>query len=199
MTVETSTAVVEAMLRDFSRCSSTLGGLEFYGTSIEFRDLIQVCRDFAGTHGQRKGSDLTYLFIERFHGKSTMAKAIETEAKSGGLAVFSFDGTIGSTQKSLRDLQSKTGALTIVDGLPEPAANRRTLLERFNSLGGKGLLLSPPEYCADASLDSDIPRLRLDHVDQRPIDKLAWLLGLVRESLRDAGLGSEDILSLIHI
>jgi hypothetical protein len=155
--------------------------------------LIQVCRDFAGTHGQRQSSDLIYLFIERFHGKSTMAKAIETEARSGGLAVLYFDGTIGSTQNSLRLLQAQTDALTIVDGLPEPAASRRVLLQRFNSLAGKGLLLSPPEYCADANLDSDIPRLRLDHVDQRPIDKISWLIGLVRESLRDAGLGSEDI------
>jgi hypothetical protein len=149
MAVETPAAVVEAMLLDFSLCSSTLGGLEFYGTSIEFRDLIQVCRDFAGRHDPGQGSDLT--FIERFHGKSTMAKAVDTEAKSGGLSVFCFDGTIGATEKGLRDLQSRTDVLTIVDGLPEPAINRRTT-EEIQFRGWKG---------ADSSLRLNIAQTRV--------------------------------------
>jgi hypothetical protein len=138
-----------------------------------------------------------YLFIERSHGKSALAKATEIEAKSSGFSVRCLDGMIGATQKELRDLQPRADALTIVDGLPESAPNRQTVLERFNSLAGKGLLLARPEYCADANLDSGVPMLRLDHVDQRPIDKIAWLIGLVRERLRDGGLNSEAISSAL--
>lgn len=66
-------------------------------------------------------------------------------------------------------------------------------MDRFNSLSGRGLLFVPPEYSADANLDPDAPKITLTHIDQRPIDKLAWLIGLVREGLRDAGLTPEGI------
>jgi hypothetical protein len=146
MPIENASAVVEAMLREASAYSSILGGLEFYGASVEFLDLMQVCR-LAGRNAPGQDRDLMYLFIERFHGKSALAKAIEIEAKSSGFSVRCLDGTIGATQKELRDLQPRTDVLTIVDGLPESAANRQTVLERFNSLAGKGLLLARVEYC----------------------------------------------------
>jgi len=72
-----------------------------------------------------------------------------------------------------------------VDGLPEAATNRASFLGRFNSLKGRAILFAPTEYVADANLSPDISSVRLSHVDERPIDKLAWLIGLVREYLRD--------------
>jgi hypothetical protein len=194
MAAKDTASIVEEMLHDFSPFSLALGGLEFYGTTIEFRDLLDLCRDFASVSGGKEASlNKAYLFAERYHGKSAIARATELEAKANGLSVFSFDGTAGATQKALLDLQPRTYALTIIDGLPEPAASRRTLLDRFNSLRGRGLLFATPEYSADANLDQDIPDLRLSHIDQRPLDKLALLIGIVREHLRDVGLSREQV------
>ncbi len=196
MTPEETTKTVEAMLRDFSIFTTTLGGLEFYGHSADFHDLLCLCRDLAS----RRSTDeiasgrKAYLFIDSRHGKSSIARATEMEAKSSGLSAYRFDGTVGATQRELRGLRPEADAIVLVDGVPEAAGPRRTLLECFNSLDAKGLLFAPPEYFADANLDSNVPRLRLNHVDQRPIDKLAWLVGLVREHLRgDNGLVSATL------
>ena len=174
------------MLQDFSRFSSQLGGLEFYGQSTEFRDLLQVCRDFASS-GEARASRVNkvYLFIEDYHGKSSLAKATLVEAATNGIAVDRLDGTAGASLKILGELQQNPDAVVVVDGVAEVAAQRSNLLNRFNALKGRGLLFAPPEYLTDANLHPDILQLKLEHVDQRPIDKLAWLIGLVREYLRD--------------
>lgn len=78
-------------------------------------------------------------------------------------------------------------AVTIIDGLSEAAPQRRTVLDRFNNLRGRGLLVCRPEYGSDATLSIGVQRFYLSHVDQRWLDKLAWLIGIVRESLRDSG------------
>lgn len=112
MSSEDTAIVVGEMLREFSAFSSTLGGLEFYGHSIEFRDVVQLCRDFASVNGGKgPSSNKAYVFAERFHGKSAIAKATEVEAKSNGLLVFRFDGAAGTTQNELRNLKSRAEAL----------------------------------------------------------------------------------------
>jgi hypothetical protein len=195
MTTAETAEFVEGMLRDFSPFSSTLGGLEFYGCSTELRDVLQLCHNVSSSRtGTIENPQKTYLFIEPHHGKTTIAKATDNQAKSNGLTSFYLDGTAGATQKALKDLQSTADAIILVDGMPEAAANRRVVIERFNSLSGNGLLFAPPEYSVDANLDSSVPRLRLGHVDQRLIDKVAWNVGLIRERLRgEAGLISENL------
>ena len=174
------------MLSQFSPFSNSLGGLEFYGYSDEFKDLIQLCREFASPLPEQSGeSRKAYLFIEPYHGKSSMARAVDFEAKNNKLSSYYLDGSAGPSQKRLLDIQHETDSLALVDGVPENAVHRRTLLERFNSFAGRALLFASPQYVADAALDANIPKLRLPHVDQRPVDKLAWLVGIVRERLRD--------------
>ena len=185
MTPDETARVVEQMLSDFSDFSFNLGGLEFYGNSTELRDLLQLCHDIASLRSDAASTRKAYLFIEPHHGKSSLAKATEVEAKRNGFAAYRFDGTVNATQKELRDLQANADAIVVVDGVPEVAENRRILLERFNSLKGRSLLFASPQYQADASLDSSVQKLRLCHIDERPLDKLAWLIGLMRESLRD--------------
>ena len=98
-TVETA-EFVEGMLRDFSPFSSTLGGLEFYGYSTELRDVLQLCHNVASPRtGTIENPQKTYLFIEPHHGKTTIAKATDNQAKSNGLTSFYLDGTAGATQK----------------------------------------------------------------------------------------------------
>ena len=105
---------VELLLRDFSAFTHDLGGLEFYGYSSEFQDLLHLCHDFALT--PRSETRKTYLFLDNFHGKSSLAKAISIQAVANGGAAFRFDGTIGLTSKELKDLQKQIDALVIVDG-----------------------------------------------------------------------------------
>jgi len=179
---------VELLLRDFSLFSHELGGLEFYGYSTEFRDLLRLCRDFASsTESERRSSRRAYVFLDASHGKSSLAKAIVIQAVANGGTAFRFDGTLGSTSKELNTLQQNANALVVVDGVPEASGARSTLLERLNSLRGRAILLARSEYLNDASLKSDVPTLRITHVDGRLLDKVAWLVGLVREHLRDEG------------
>lgn len=194
MTTEERVVILEQMFSDFSDSSLGLGGLEFYGRSTEYRDLIQLCRDFASDRADLLiGQSKAYVFLEKYHGKSTIAKATEVEAKLNGLTVRCLDGCLGATQRELLSLQDGHDAFVIVDGLPESATSRRTVIDRFNSLNARGMLFSPPDYVADVNLDVSIPRIRLDHLDGRPIDKLAWLIGLIREKLRDAGIVGESL------
>ncbi len=183
----------EEMLRDLSAFSSTLGGIEFYGCSTELCDLIHLCREFASIHEDVvPTASKAYVFIERYHGKTSLAKATDVAAKDNGVSAYLLDGTAGTTLNELRVLQPLVQAVILVDGLPEAAANRRVLLERFNALTGRALLFAPPAYFADAYLNPGLAKLRLTHIDERPIDKLAWLIGIVRENLRDdAGLVPE--------
>jgi hypothetical protein len=85
----------------------------------------------------------------------------------------------------LKDLQPQQDVLVVVDGLPESSQPRSQLLERFNSLKGAGILFAELEYMSDASLRSDITAIGMSHVDERYPDKVAWILGLLIESLRD--------------
>jgi hypothetical protein len=101
------------------------------------------------------------------------------------LKAVRFDGTLGATSKDLRDIQKQKDVLVIVDGVPETSQARSTLLERFNVLAGSAVLFARPEYSSDASLRPNITAVTLAHVDERYADKVAWLLGLVLESLRD--------------
>lgn len=199
MTPEEIAKVVEQMLCDFSNFSFTLGGLEFYGSSTELRDLLQLCHDMASLRNDDATSTRkAYLFVERYHGKSSLAKATEVEAKGNGFSAYRFDGTVNATQKHLRDLEANADAIVVVDGVPEVAENRRVLLQRFNSLTGRSLLFASPEYQADANLDSSVQKLRLRHVDERPVDKLAWLIGLMREGLRDeSGMVSRPMVGFL--
>lgn len=178
--------LVEEMLEDISSFSSTIGGIEFYGCSEEYRKLLSVCRRFgAPCASPSQTAEKAYLFIESHQGKSAFSRATEVEARSNGIAAWCFDGAVGVTQKKLREVQSQTDSVVIIDGLPELADHRRVILERFNALSGRGLLFALPEYLSDALLDSRIRKVTLSHVDKRPADKLAWLIGLVREILRD--------------
>ena len=197
MTPKETIEIVEAMLRDFSSFSTTLGGLEFYGCSADFVELLGLCRHFSSRHGTDVVANRTkaYLFIDPYHGKSSIARATELQATSNGLSAYRFDGLVGNTQRELKDLRPTTDSVVLLDGLPEAAGPRRMLLERFNSLDTKGLLFAPTEYSADANLEPTLVRLRLNHVDERPVDKLAWLVGLVREQLRDDSGSIPGILS----
>jgi hypothetical protein len=174
------------MLKDFSSFSTTFGGIEFYGSSAPFRDLFQVCKSLVSI-GDKEVPDgrRVYLFLEPYHGKSSISKALEIEAKANGFNALRFDGTVGLTQKELLDLQDRSDAFVIVDELPDSAPSRRTLLERFNALSGIGILFANPIYGTDANLNSSVLSVTLSHIDQRPIDKLAWLVGLIRENMRD--------------
>jgi hypothetical protein len=166
--------------------SNELGGLEFYGYSPEFRDLVRFCHDFTMVEsGESVASRKAYLFLPTSHGKSTFARAVASQASANGLDVLRFDGTLGSTSKELRELQARKDVLVIVDDVPETSQTRSTLLDRFNALKGPGLLFARPEYSSDANLRPDIPTITIAHVDERYFDKEAWLLGLVLESLRD--------------
>jgi hypothetical protein len=183
----------DALLRDPDLFTYELGGLEFYGYSAEFRELFQLCRNFTAVDVDRLARK-AYVFLDPAHGKTSLAKAISIQVASRGGRVVCLDGTVGATVKDLRDLQQASGVLAVVDGVPEAAAARSTLLDRFNSLKGSGILLTSREYDSDAGLKADVFVIELPHVDSRLLDKLAWLLGLVREHLRDqAGLAPEAI------
>jgi hypothetical protein len=186
MTQEEIPNLSHEMLREFSSFSTTFGGIEFYGYSTAFRDLFQICRRLASTEdNEMPALRKVYLFLEQYHGKSSISKALEIEAKANGFDAFRFDGTAGITQKELKDLQNRADTFVIVDELPDAAVGRRTVLERFNALSGIGILFASPVYETDANLDSTFLRMTLSHVDQRPIDKISWLVGLIRENLRD--------------
>lgn len=194
MAVEDEAEIVELMLREFPRFVISFGGLEFYGNSAEYRELIELCRDFASGGRERAlPSTKIYFFVDAFQGKSTIAKATEFEAKANNVTAALLDGRTGAAQKTLLELRDRRDLLVIVDDLPESAGNRRTILERFNSLLGRGILFSTSDYLADANLDRSIPSVRLKHVDHRVIDKLAWLIGLIRERLQDSVSGEVDV------
>jgi hypothetical protein len=177
---------IELLLRDFSLFRHELGGLEFYGYSTEFRDLLRLCRDFASsTDIETRPSRKAYVFLDDFHGKSSLSRAIAIQAAANGEKIFRFDGTLGPTSKELNILQPETNALVVVDGVPEAADARSTLLDRINLLKGRAILFARPEYINDAHLMADVPTLRITHVDERRLDKVAWIVGLVREHLRD--------------
>jgi hypothetical protein len=176
----------ELFVGGFSSFSHPLGGIEFYGQSPEFRDLFKLCRDFTSAEsGEIGAARKAYVFLPPSHGKSSIAKAMVLQASSTGVKAFRFDGTVGVTVRELRDLQTQQDAVVIVDGLPESSQPRSLLLERFNSLKGAGVLFAEPEYASDASLKPEVTALAMPHVDERYLDKVAWILGLVIESLRD--------------
>lgn len=177
--------LVQQMLDDFSRFTITLGGLQFYGHSSEFLNLINGCTEIMDSEYGTLAPQKAYAFIEPGHGRTSIAKALEIEARGHREHVYLFDGTEGVTQKSLRDLQDDDAAFVLIDDLPEVAASRRTLFERFNALAGKAILFAAPEYMADASVNIEYPRYTLSHIDQRLDDKLAWIIGLIRERLAD--------------
>src|SRR5258708_1764138 len=137
---------IESLLQDSSLCSRELGGLEFYGYSKEFRELLQLCNDFAtAVSAEKELPRKAYVFLDEYHGKSSLAKAMAIQTEANGGKVFRFDGTIGSTSRDLKDLQTIDNALIIIDDLPEVAANRSTVLERINSLRRRAVLLARPE------------------------------------------------------
>jgi hypothetical protein len=177
---------IEVMLSEFSGCSWQLGGLEFYGLSAEFQELLRLCRDFA-SHEENSTSPppKAYVFIDSHQGKTSISKATQLEATKNGNSSVYLDGSAGPSQRELLNLLHKTDIFIIVDGVPEAADKRATLLTRFNSLAGKALLFLPPDYIVDENLDASIPKIRVPHIDSRPLDKLALIIGLVREHLRD--------------
>ncbi len=187
--------VVDAMLRDVSRGTVSFGGVNFYGLSPEFHEVFQLCRDVVLS--ARAKFRKAYLFLDAQHGKTSIAKAADAEARFHGFASFRLDGTAGIARDNLRVLQAKRDAIVIIDDLPETAAHRRVLVERFNAFAGRALLLSRPEYCTDGNLDATVLSLRLSHIDERPIDKVAWIIGLIREQLLlnvDISLVVDDVL-----
>jgi hypothetical protein len=195
MTMAESVESVEAMLRDFAPYLLPLGGLEFYGSSTELRDIIHICQHLSSPQSApNEDPRKFYIFAEQYHGKTTIAKATDNRAKGNGLASFYLDGVAGASQNELKNLRERRDAIVLLDGMPEVAAKRRILIERFNSLSGKGVLFAPPQFSVDANLDASIPRLRLSHIDHRLIDKLAWIVGEIRERLRgESGAGTEDL------
>jgi len=186
MTHGENAQIADEMLRDFSAFSEIFGGIEFYGSSTAFRDVFTICRALASTTKvEIQNFRKAYLFMDACHGKTSVSKAIEIEAKANGIQSVRFDGTSGVTLKHLKDLQNKPDILVVVDELPDSTPNRRALLERFNNLSGTGIILASAVYSTDASLEPSYRRLVLSHIDNRPTDKLAWLVGLIRENLRD--------------
>ncbi|MEZ5399217.1 MAG: hypothetical protein R2729_06070 [Bryobacteraceae bacterium] len=183
-----------------SSIAHAVGGLEFYGYSAEFRDLITLCRDFTLAESREVGvAKKAYVFLPDAHGKTSLAKAMVVQASSNGVKAFRFDGTAGATAKELKDLQMQQGVLIVVDGLPESSQPRSLLLERFNSLKGDGVLFAEPEYASDASLKPDITWISLPHVDERYPDKVAWIVGLLLELLRDeAGVVPDDCINAVQ-
>ena len=185
MNSEDILTTAQLMLREFTAASHSLGGLEFYGCSTEFRNLIQLCHEFASPGAETPIGSKAYVFLERFHGKTSFSKATYNEAMAKGVYAHYFDGMIGSSANELRNLEERTDATIIVDGLPEAAKQRTALLSRFNLLKGRAILFSPTEYLSDATLSPNVSSVRLSHVDARLSDKLALLIGLTREYLRD--------------
>ncbi|WP_433968302.1 hypothetical protein [Tunturiibacter gelidiferens] len=189
--------LVGNMLQDFSSFSSTIGGLEFYGASPEFKNVLRLCNEVLGSAStedpvQRRA----YIFLEQYHGKTSIAKSLDTAAKNRGIQSFYLDGTLGLTQKELKDLRRSRDSLILLDGLPASASQRGTVLERFNALSGRAILFSPSEYHSDANLDAQVQTVRLSHVDDRPLDKIAWLIGLIRELFRnDTSADSGDLVT----
>lgn len=187
---------VEHLLRGAFASSSMIGGLEFYGVSTEFKYMLRACSDLigSGANGDILERKL-HIFLEDHHGKTSLSKALDSEATRNGVQVFYLDGTVGLTQKSLRELKDSRESLVLLDGLPESAPQRAVILERFNSLTGKAILFSHPDYRFDALLDPQIQSIQLSHIDERPLDKLAWLIGFIRESIRDTSYAETNDLS----
>ena len=185
MTPEELRDLVQLSLCDFTSFAHEFGGLEFYGHSPEFSDLLQICREFSLRPDAGNTSRKAYIFLEAAHGKSSLAKAIAIEGAANGATVERLDGTSGLTVKELNALQQKTDVLVIVDGVPDASPARTVLLERINSLKGRAILFARPDYSNDANLKPDVPTVSVAHIDQRQIDKVAWLVGLIREHLRD--------------
>jgi hypothetical protein len=190
----------ELFAADISSFAHPLGGLEFYGHSPEFRDLINLCWDFTFTESREMDTaKKAYVFLPPAHGKSSLAKAMVLQASSNGLKALRFDGTVGTTVRELKDLQAQPGVLVVVDGLPEPSQPRSLLLDRFNSLKGAGVLFAEPGYASDAGLKPEITAIAMPHVDERYPDKVAWVLGLLLESLRDeAGAVPDDYMHAVR-
>ncbi|MCL4797714.1 MAG: hypothetical protein KJZ84_24330 [Bryobacteraceae bacterium] len=199
MVSEDTQNTADALFRDPRLFTHELGGLEFYGYSTEFRELLELCREFARVDVVRPPRK-AYVFSDPAHGKSSLAKAISIQAASSGGRVVCLDGSVGTTAKDLKDLQQDSGVLAVIDGVPEAAGARSTLLDRFNSLKGSGVLLARREYVRDAGLKPDVLAVEIPHVDGRLVDKLAWLLGLVGEHLRDqGGLSSQEIIDGLRL
>jgi hypothetical protein len=185
--------LVEEMLRTFQSCTKTVGGLDFYGQSAEFNGIFQLCEDALAIVDNGEANERhAHIFLEQHHGKTSIAKALEIEGKAKGIRSLYLDGTIGLTQKTLLDLKGATDALVIVDGLPEAAPSRTILLERFRNLTGKAVLFASPNFSHDVGLVSSVPSAQLSHVDERPLDKIAWLLGLIREALGSSNEGGPE-------
>jgi hypothetical protein len=187
-------SLLEEMLRSLHSCTKTVGGLDFYGQSREFNDLFQICEDTLALDEKGDAGDRhAHIFLEEHHGKTSIAKALEIEGKAKGIRSFYLDGTIGLTQKTLQEFKGASDVLVIVDGLPEAAPPRTVVLERFRNLGGKAILFASPNFRYDVSLGPTVRSVQLSHVDERPLDKIAWLLGLIRESLASHNdLGTEN-------
>jgi len=192
METEDIRSIVESLLRDPSLFTCALGGLDFYGHSIEFRDMLQLCSDFSKGENTASAPGKAYIFLHDAHGKTSLAKALSAETAALGGKVVRLEGTAGVAAKELLDLQKNGDVLVVVDGVPEASGLRSTVLERFNSLRGRAVLFARPEYISDASLKAEFPVVTLSHVDFRLVDKIAWLIGLIREYLRDeAGITLE--------
>ena len=177
--------IVDKMLHDFKECDHVLGGLEFYGVSDEFLDLLGTCREFASTKPLERGAvGKVCIFVAKSHGKSSLAKAIYNEALSHGMVAYRLDGAEGVTQERLNRIRSEAASLVILDNVPASVQSRQTLFSRFSGLQGSALLLANSEYSSDAGLSGVPLQIKMRHVDQRLEDKLAWLIGLVREELR---------------
>jgi len=175
--------------------SHELGGLEFYGVSRDFLEVMRICSAFSfGKSAELFAGRKVYLFLPDSHGKSSLANAMAFQTSAIGIKAYRFDGTEGESSKHLRTLQTERDILVIVDGVPESSQARSTLLERFNALQGTAILFARPEYSTDANLKSDVPRILLTHVDERYADKVAWMLGVTLESLRDeTGIVPEEL------
>lgn len=177
--------IVEQMLHDFGEFTQTIGGLEFYGVSRELLSMLDTCREFASAKPENLGGvEKVCIFVERHHGKSSLARATYNEALRHGMKAYRLDGAENITQRKLNEIRTEAESLVILDDLPASVEPRRTLLERFKGFRGGALLLTNSEYLADAELSGVAFRIRLRHVDQRLEDKVAWLIGLVREELR---------------
>lgn len=185
--------IIEQALIDIKPFTRALGGLEFYGASPSFNELFNLFEEFLppiDPHSARAPEDMPrkiIVFLERYHGKTTLAKSLFNEIRNRISNARLYDGTVGHSWNELRKLKSDEEAYVIIDDLPESVAARRTAEQHASAFQGWMLLLTRPEYMVDARLAGITERITLSHVDRRVEDKVCWLVGLLWEELRAAG------------
>lgn len=189
---------IEHALIDIAPFTRRLGGLEFYGTSTEFDEVFKLFEEFVASLDPASASSADdagrkkIVFLERHHGKTTLAKALCNEIGEKISTLRLFDGTAGQSWNELRQLEDAELACVIIDDLPVGIHPRRKAVNLISSFAGHLILLTRPEYRAAEGLVAIHDKVVLSHVDDRIEDKACWLIGLLWEVLRAPGGNPPD-------